>query len=190
MNRLVDNWLHGSLKIHLTPRNKRELSRRIEALRTQIPYEFQRKLRNISHVAQFKTTEYRFLLLYCGLVVLKNLLPKNLYNHFLLLHVACRILCTDELAQKCNTRAKLYLRRFVKLLYGTQITVLNMHNLIHLADDAANMNCSLSRISAFPFENYFRKLKNLVRLLQQVCRRIHEQSFFRQNVQCRKIKLK
>lgn len=170
MKRLVDNWLHGSLKNRLTPRNKRELSRRIEALRTQILCEFQRKLRNISHAAQFKATEYRFLLLYCGPIVLKNLLPKNLYKHFLLLHVACRILCTDELAQKYNTRAKLYLRRFVELLpylYGTYITVLNMHNLIHLADDAANMNCSLSRISAFLFENFFRKFKNLVRILNQ-----------------------
>lgn len=89
-----------------------------------------------------------------------------------------------DVACRLNTRAKLYLRKFVMLtsnFYGSRSTALNMHNLVHLADDAKNMKCSLSRISAFPFESMLAKIKKLVRTpnqpLAQICRRLNEQSF-------------
>ena len=181
---LVQNWLSGNLRVKMSQRSKMELSRRLRALYNHIPVEFQRKPRSIQFAAQWKATEFRFFLLYCGPIVLKDILPETMYKHFLLLHVACRILCTEELAQRRNAYAKLYLRRFFEILprlYGKHASILNMHNLIHLADDVKNMECSLNAISAFPFESCLGKLKKLVRTpnrpLEQVCRRLHEKSF-------------
>lgn len=146
-----------------------------------MPIEFQRKPRSIFVYLKWKATEFRFFLLYCGPIVLKDILPLKLYHHFLLLHVACRILCSDKLALTYNTIAKKYLEKFVLTLphlYEPKIQVINMHNLLHVADDAKNFNCCLSRISCFPFENVLGEIKRTVRTpnkpLSQICRRLHE----------------
>nr|AKD28091.1 hypothetical protein [Glypta fumiferanae] len=89
-------------------------------------------------------------------------LPKNLYDHFLLFHAACRILCSSDLALIYNEQAKHLLRWFFVLsghLYGRQCQISNMHNLIHLADDVKTTGCSLSHLTTFPFENLLGKLK-------------------------------
>lgn len=135
-------------------------------LKSQIPADFQRSTRSVFEVAKWKATEFRFFLLYCGPIVLKNILPKKLYNHFLLFHIACRILCSNNLALKFNTQAKKYLQHFVQLAryyYGKQCQIMNMHYLTHLADDVQNMKCSLSEFTAFPFENMLRKMKKMFR---------------------------
>jgi hypothetical protein len=48
-------------------------------------------------------------------------------------------------------------------LYGPQSQVMNVHNLLHVADDVMNFNCSLSRISCFPFENTLGEIKRVLR---------------------------
>lgn len=48
------------------------------------------------------------------------------------------------------------------VIYGLEFVVLNVHNLYHLADDVANMNCSLFDISAFSFENCLGKIKRKI----------------------------
>jgi len=141
---LLDNWIASDIGIRLRALYKRELSRRIETIRKDIVSKFQRKLRGVAHVAQWKATEFRFFLLYCGPVMLKNLLSVDMYNHFILLHVACRILCNEETALLSIDRARFYLRIFtmiLPLLYKKRSVVLNMHNLIHVADDVQNMGC-------------------------------------------------
>jgi len=53
-----------------------------------------------------------------------------------------------------------------------------MHNLLHVADDAKNFNCSLSRISCFPFESVLGEIKHTLHIsnkpLSQICHRLHE----------------
>jgi hypothetical protein len=119
--------------------------------------------------------------LYLSPVVLKKVLSQELYKHFLLFHAACRILCSEDLALKFNEQAAIYLSTFVRLserYYGIQCQVLNMHSLIYLADDVKSMGCSLSKITAFPFENTLGKMKKMVRSgkrpLSQISRRFHE----------------
>lgn len=62
-------------------------------------------------------------------------------------------------------------------LYGKNTPVFNVHNLVHLADDAYRYG-SLDKISAFPFENFLQKLKSMVRKpsfpIQQVIRSLSE----------------
>ena len=62
-------------------------------------------------------------------------------------------------------------------LYGSNIVGYNVHNLIHLADDAKNHG-PLDSISAFPFENFMSSLLKKVRKpsmpLEQVVRRWFE----------------
>jgi len=69
-----------------------------------------------------------FFLLYCGPIVLKNINPSKLYH--LLLHVACRIFCSDELAVTHNNVAKKYLEKFVfelPHLYEPKIQVIYVY---------------------------------------------------------------
>jgi len=107
-----------------------------------------------------------------------------MYKHFLLLHVACRLLCSSKTAIKCNEHAKLFLHHFVvvgRQLYSEESQILNTYSLVHFADDAVNMQCSLDEITAFPLENILGKIKTLIRSsnrpLSQLCRRIHERFF-------------
>lgn len=146
-------------------RQKLEFSNLMMQLRKCIPSEFQRKTRGIKYIAQWKASEYRFLLLYCGPVVLRGILNPRLYKHFLLFHVACKILCDREYAFICNANAKIYLTSFFEAMsyfYGRESQIMNAHNLIHLANDVQNMNCTLSNISAFPFKSLLDKIKLLL----------------------------
>lgn len=83
-----------------------------------------------------------------------------------------------------NSQAKTFLRTFVSLcekFYGKKCQVLNVHSLIHLADDVVNMQCTLSEIAAFPFESELHRIHSMLRTgyrpLAQVCRRLHELHF-------------
>ena len=91
-----------------------------------------------------------------------------------------RILVCPHLATLHCDHAGSLLCKFVRdaeALYSKQILVYNVHNLLHLADDAKQLGC-LDDFSAFPFENKLGHLKKLVKKpqipLQQVVRWINE----------------
>lgn len=69
----------------------------MDSVSEYVPNEFQRKVFDTDNVSHWKTTQYRFMLLYAGPIILEFVLDTNVYKHFLLLHVACRILCSAEL---------------------------------------------------------------------------------------------
>ena len=52
-------------------------------------------------------------LLYIGPVVLKNVLQNRIYNHFLVFHVAIKILATEGLCKEFNQYVKELLHLFV-----------------------------------------------------------------------------
>jgi len=106
-----------------------------------------------------------------------------MYRHFLLLFVACRILCDSELCIENVKYARELLVKFFELLpsfYGVDSQVMNSHNLIHLADDVEYTKTYLSEISAFPFENCLGKIKQMItgrkNPLAQLIRRLSEQN--------------
>lgn len=181
MLRLFENWMTGDLNVKLSATQKSELNRRTTKLKADIPREFARKMRSTNYYDKYKAVEHRFFVLYCGPIVLKKLLNQNLYNHFLLFHVACRMLSSKRAVSFIRV-SRDYLTKFVEdaiELYGPKFVSLNIHNLSHLADDVENMQCNLSDISAFPYESELGKIKNILlspnRTIAQYCRRIHEE---------------
>lgn len=174
--KLLYMWLFGDLKVRLQHRKVEAISLQLEqVLKLYIPCEFVRKTRSLVFVKLWKATEFRNFLLYTGLVVLKLFLGKHLYNHFLTLHVAIRILCSLQFQNFIDYAQKL-LHHFVSsfvLLYGAH----NVHGLIHLAQDVKKFG-PLDNFSSFRYENYLQTLKKLLRkhdkALQQVIRRYME----------------
>lgn len=107
---------------------------------------------------------------------------KKMYQHFLLLVIACRVLNDTKLCIIHANYARELLRKFFQLFpsfYGLDSQIMNNHNLIHLADDVEHSKTNLSSISAFPFENYLGKIKRLIKgrnnSLSQLVRRVSEQ---------------
>jgi len=137
------------------------LSERLPSLKRFLPVEFPRKTRGFLELAKFKATEFRFILLYCGPIILDGILPKQLFKHFLLLHCASRILCSPSLCVPYAEYAKKLYRHFFDLLpkyYGTDSAEINMHNLIHISD-VINFKCTLDNLSGFPYENQLGQMK-------------------------------
>lgn len=114
------------------------LRKTMQSIASDIPVEPERKLFDIDQVSKWKATHFRFILLYAGPIIFKNVLSENKYRHFLLLYVACRILNDELSAVRYVEYAQDQLRLFFNLLpseYGENAQVLNMHNLIHVPDD-------------------------------------------------------
>lgn len=121
----------------------------------------------------------------CRNCVMEDILPEDMYKHFSLFAIACRILCTKNVSVHHANYAQIYLERFVKLsqeFYGEEMLVLNMHSLIHLTDDVKNLKCSLIGITAFPFKNKLGQLKKCVKSgkkpLEQLCRRVEQEKMY------------
>jgi len=106
-------------------------------------------------------------------------LEDHVYNNFMALSVAIRILCSPSLHRKLNNYAEKLLLYFViefKNIYGKEFMSFNIHGLLHLANDSLNHG-NLDDFSTFPFENALGHLKKMLRSpnkpLQQVARKLH-----------------
>ncbi|XP_071652563.1 uncharacterized protein [Temnothorax longispinosus] len=143
------------------------------------PRDFVRKPRSLKEWRTYKATEERRLCLYDGIVVFKDNLEENVYHHFLMLHGALTILSSPMLVQSeimCHYSNDL-LRAFINhsiVIYGKTFVVYNVHSLSHLAQECLSHG-SLDKFSAFPFENFLKSLKSLLKSgykpLQQAARR-------------------
>lgn len=188
-NLLAEKWLATKkIKGKIGRRGRQTLSELLLPLSVHVPVEFQRKRFDISDLANWKATQYRFFLLYAGLL-LRGVLSSEFYRHFLLLFVACRILCSRQWALLYTDSAESYLRDFFKgmsRLYGRESQVMNFHNLIHLTDDVRYLQAPLTMYSAFPFENCLGKIKAIIRTprnpVAQIFRRLSENEFYSQQI--------
>ena len=153
---------------------------------SRIPAEFQRHCRTLFESKSWKATESRQFLLYTGPVVLaRDAVPSKQYEHFLLLSVAIRCLCSPGLLGTYLQYAKEALFYFVQMygdLYGDKFVGYNVHSLIHLADDAKAYGV-LDNYSCFEYENFLGLVKELTHKrktsqhVQQICRRLSEREF-------------
>jgi hypothetical protein len=181
MRKLLSLWVSGPNRARLRPRCRVAISERHCSLAEWTPSEFNRLPRGLDTIERWKATEFRTFLLYSGPVALRNVLPSHLFNHFLILHVAVRILCSPKMALTLCDYAGGLLKSFVSAMgehYGSDTLVYNVHSLIHLADDVKSLQAPLDSFSCFPFENYLGKLKRMIRTprnpLEQITRRLAE----------------
>ncbi|XP_012524204.2 uncharacterized protein LOC105829709 [Monomorium pharaonis] len=165
-----------------------DISKRQVALRKHIPFDFARKPRALDELDRMKATEYREFLLYTGPIVLRKIVRQDVYEHFLKLSVAIRILAMHGINVDQNRYAKslleAYFIDFIKL-YGENNVTYNTHGLLHLADDALKWG-ALDEFSAFIFENQLQQIKKMVRKndkpLEQLSNRIFEIRSIQSNI--------
>jgi hypothetical protein len=168
-----------------------QTSEELMNLSGKLPSEFARQPRSLVIMDRWKATEFRQFLLYTGPVVLRKILSTEKYTHFLALTVGISILLESDSAKRAGylDYAEQLLCYFVdkcKDHYDEIFVVYNVHNLKHITDDSRYFGCSLNDISAFPFENYLKTVKGLVRNsrnpISQVAKRLKEreviQEFF------------
>ena len=142
--------------------------------------DFARQPRCVKEMPRWKATEFRTILRYTGVVLFDKTLPSKYYKHFLLLHVAVKLLSCELWCIEDNSFANDLIRRFVvqsEQLYGKSFVSYNVHALLHAADDVIRFG-PLDRYSAYRFENFYGHVSSLVkdssRPLQQLVKRIDE----------------
>lgn len=101
---------------------RQEISNRLVSLKNYIPSDFSRKL------------------IYSGPIVFFNILPQNLYQHFLCLHVAITILidpilCADVAHLNVAEELLIHFVEDFENLYGRENVTHNIHNLLHIVID-------------------------------------------------------
>jgi len=120
--------------------------------------DFDRKPRSLSELCSWKGTKFRhFLLYYIGRLILKTILPTELYAYFLTLQIAMHILCSPMYITSMIDYAEELCIYFVKdflILYEEEHVSYKIHNLIHLAEDCRKYG-SLDSFSTFLFESNF-----------------------------------
>lgn len=199
MKKLINIWLQkGPLHVRLPSYKSKQISISLLKIRNCITNDFARKPRGIDEVNRFKATEFRQLLLYTGPIVFKNILSEDCYQHFLTLSISMRILLSSDHA-KYSDYAHQLLKYFVKTfqqIYGCHYISHNVHGLLHLVEDYKRHG-PLDNCSAFPFENYMKELKKMLRKnekpLEQVVKRFKEQQHVNTIIQLKendKLKLK
>ena len=178
-------WFRGNKKQTIRPilgsRAMQIVSNAFFIFGKHLPKEFNRKPQPLTEIGRWKATVLRYFLLYAGPAILKNVLPKKLYQHFNLFSCAIRILC-DPIHYKLNNYiADNLLRKFVSKFgkyYGNEYITINLHSLTHLAQDCLNNDGPLDTFSAFAFENYMQFIKKILKKrnkpLQQLHRRLKE----------------
>lgn len=117
--------------------------------------------------------------MYVGVVVLKNNLTYEHYQHFLTLFCAITI-CESRVYHHLLPLARELLKHYVenfRFIYGEAYMTSNVHNLLHLVDDVEYLG-ELQTFTAYPFENMLGIIKRLIRsgycTLNQVAKRLLE----------------
>lgn len=180
MKRLLFGWRDGTFRKADTKWRARTIIEVSDYLiECKLPTEFQRVARGLDCLAYWKGTELRSFLHYIGIVVLKDQLPYNVYEHFLLLFCATTICSSRHYFQFLNV-ARSMLNQFVEIfieIYGMEYVTSNIHNLSHLVDEVERYG-EIDSFSAYPFETMLGKMKRMVRTgsepLAQVANRLVE----------------
>ena len=96
--------------------------------KNKLPLYFSRKPRDLNEIDRWKATELRIFVLYIGKIVLKNVVHKRIYNHFLLLNVGLSILlnskivCELEMIEKARSIFQLFISDVINI-YGPAFAV-------------------------------------------------------------------
>lgn len=181
MKKLLTIWVHGkkNYKAKLSALDITQISEKlIQAGKTK-PAEINRPSRGLDCLSDWKATEFRTFLLKTGPVVMRGHLSEEAYNHFLALHCATTICCSESLLSYINVAKYLY-KEFVDKfgeIYRDESYSYNVHSVIHITIDVERFGV-LDNFSAFPGESNLASIKRMLRggfkPLQQIVNRIYE----------------
>ncbi|XP_046395753.1 uncharacterized protein LOC124163014 [Ischnura elegans] len=137
MRKMMVSWTSGVHSVRLPSRSIALLNQKILGVQKCVPTDFSRKPRAISELLRWKATEFRMFLLYTGPFLMKDVLAPAVYNHFLSLHYAIRILATEAYMENSSYAGKLlhYVVSHYGQLYGLENVTYNVHGLQHVVDD-------------------------------------------------------
>ena len=127
------------------------------------PSEFSRRQRSIRNFARYKANELRNLLFY-GAMIFKDFLSKKYFEHFLLYVIFIRVLCQENITKDDILSSYSLIKSFnvnFKDYYGSINQTFNLHGHLHLPKQVLNYG-PLNKISAFPFEGFFKICKGLL----------------------------
>lgn len=158
---------------------KKRISKSLIEINKTLPREIHRSIRSLDHLAYWKGTEYRTILLYVGIVVFRTELPNDHYTLFLRLACAVRI-CSTDAYKNYLPLARILFNEYIEgciNLDGIDTITSNIHHLAHIVDDVENLG-NLNTINAYPFENALFQMKSVLKQcnkpLQQLARRMME----------------
>ena len=145
----------------------------------KMPLEIHRSVRGLDTLCYWKGTEFRTFLYYLGVVILSDVLPIDVYQHYLKLFCAITI-CSSNVYNKFLNLAEVLLNSYIEYFrdfYGEDYMSSNIHNLTHLVDEVRKFG-PLQSFNSYPFENRLYQIKNLLRNgnlpLNQIAKRMSE----------------
>lgn len=165
VRKLIHLWMSGPLKVRIGATAVTVVSEKLLQLAAFFPTNFARKPRSLRCVGLWKASEFKAFLLYTGPLVLKGVISNALYNHFMKLSIAIRLLSSARHFKKHRNLCGILLRDFVRdipILYDRSVMTYNVHCLIHLSDQT-EYHGFLDRFSCFDFESYLGYLKHILR---------------------------
>lgn len=130
-----------------------------------LPKQFTRLPYNIEEYNRWKANELRSFLLYYGHFVLKDFLPNQFYDHFMLLSTSIYTFLKESISEEEFYEASASLIKFVNLfenLYGEEKMTYNIHVTRHIPDTVYN-NGPLWAYSMFSSESKNSYLNRLVK---------------------------
>lgn len=189
MKKCLIRWKDGSkfYKSHFSQTDKEKFNEMLSRANDEKPSEIHRSIRLLNCLSDWKGSEYRTFLLYVSIVVLKEFLRQDEYEHFLKFYCAVTI-CSSDIYRKHVMRRNEnilslsqclfndYIEQYIEI-YGSHSISSNVHNLAHVTDDVIRFG-NLNNISTYPYENRLGMLKNKLKKcnkpLEQIARRIAE----------------
>lgn len=184
VKKLVLLWLGGikgsPISVRLPGKKSLDISQHLLLLKSSMTSDFSRFPRGLNELPRWKATEFRLFLLYTAPIVLRGVLTEELYLHFISLHISFRILLVPNNSVTRIKFVEKLLSYFVEkfgIIYGKHFMSHNIHGLLHIVDDYRRFG-PLDESSCFPFENYMKTLKKMIRKhekpLEQVVKRYQE----------------
>lgn len=159
VRQILNLWIQTSSNIYsLNKKVSKILDERIS--NTRFPKEVKRKLRSTNNILFWKASEFRIFLLISP-ILMKNLISKDVYNHWLLLVHGVTLLLGTEITKSDVDEAEFALQKFVsgvKEIYGSQELSYNIHLLLHLPQAVKSWG-PLWAHSCFLYEDSLGQLK-------------------------------
>lgn len=153
-----------------------ESSSLLLSLAPYIPTEFCRKPRSFEDLGRWKAVEFKNFVLYWGIIFFKKYTPHNIFQHFLYLHIAYRLLFHVQTSDVTTiATAKFFIEQFVVEfpdIYGVTSVTYNVHNMLHLTDCVEYLG-SLNNFSAYKFENALQKIKRTIKMPKHIPQQLY-----------------